>query len=78
MDLQRSLITETPVRRTVEMFFADRPDPAENEAQIRFVVIVAAKEQPLLAEVQLEGLRIVQTEIGNEIERLTRIRGQDE
>ena len=76
MKLQRAAVIEADEERLVEMLFADQPEPDEHEAQIRFVVPVPAEGYPRLVEAQREALQIVRTVIGNEIDRLGRIRGR--
>ena len=76
MKLQNTAVIETPAGLTVEMLFADKPDPEDNEALIQFVVPVSEVKYPRIPEAQLEALRVVRTVIGDEIHRLERIRGQ--
>ncbi len=75
MKLQRAAVIEVDGKRLVEMLYADKPEPDESEAQIRFVVPVSAEGHLPLATAQLEALRIVRTVIADESERLEQIRG---
>ena len=74
MKLQRTTVIEAAGKRLVEMFFADRPDPGEDEAQIRFVVPLSVKGYPRLLEVQQEALGHVRSVLDIETTRLERLR----
>lgn len=76
MKLQRTIVTEAAGKRVVEMFFAEKPEPGEDEAQIRFVVPVSAEGHSRLLEFQREALGYVQSVIDIETTRLKRVPGR--
>ncbi len=76
MKLQRASIIEIDEKRLVEMLFAEKPEPAEHEAQIRFVLPVSAEKYPRIPEAQLEALQRMRTVIGDEYERIVGIHGR--
>ena len=75
MKLQRATVIETTDERWVEMLYAERPEPEEHEAQIRFVVLVSAEGYPPIAKLQLDALHDVQAVLDGEIRRLQAVRG---
>ena len=75
MKLQRATVIETTDERWVEMLYAERPEPEEHEAQIRFVVPVSEEGHPPTAKSQLEALHDVLAVLDGEIRRLQSVRG---
>ena len=76
MQLQKSATIDTPIRRMIEMTFADEPNPGQTAELLTFRITVAPEGYPGLLEVQLDGLRHVQKIIDALIHRLELIRDQ--
>lgn len=78
MRLQKSAVIDTGTRRMVEMMFADDPEPSQNMEMLSFRASVAPGGSPPLSEAHLEALRRVRNIMGEEIQRLERMRGRDD
>ena len=76
--LLKSAVIETDGARAVEMVFTDGPEPELAQEVLTFRVPVDAEGYPRIPEAHLEALQSVRSVIGDEIQRLTRIRGQDD
>ncbi len=76
MQLQKSAVIDTPIRRLIEMTFADQSNLDQASELLTFRFPVAPEGSPRLLKVQLEGLRLVRKTIDGEIHRLEEISGQ--
>jgi hypothetical protein len=77
MQLLKSAVIDTPVRRLIEMTFADQPNLDQASELLTFRVPVAPEGSPQLRQVQLEALHLVRKTIDGEIHRLEQIGNQD-
>ncbi len=78
MNLQKSAVIDTPVRRLIEMTFADQSNLDQAAELLTFRVPVGLEGSPRLQEAQLEGLRLIRKTIDGEIHRLEQIGSQED
>ncbi len=78
MKLQKSAVIDTPIRRLIEMTFADQSNLDQASELLTFRIPVAPEGSPPLRQVQLEALHLVRKTIDGEIHRLEQIGGQND
>ena len=76
MKLVRSAIIETPKGRFVEMLFSDGDPASPDSSYVSFRAPASAEGYSLLPEYHLEALRRVRTVVGDEIQRLSNLKGK--